>query len=254
MKITILGSGTCVPSLERSSCSILVETEKSKILFDCGAGTIRRLLEAGIAIFEITHIFFSHLHPDHTGEFVSFLFSTKYPPDLRQRQPFTVVAARGFVDFYEGLRNVYGAWIEVSDIMNLVELDNRGLDHFSSDDFTVESLPMNHTPQSLGYRIMSHKDSRSVVYSGDTDYSENLIELSQGTDLLISECALPDEIKVQGHLTPSLAGGIAQKAGVKRLLLTHFYPQCDSVDIISQCRKTYDGEIIPAHDLMTISF
>jgi ribonuclease BN (tRNA processing enzyme) len=228
MKVTIIGSGTCVPSLERSSCSVLVETEKSKILFDCGVGTIRGLLKAEVTISELTHIFFSHLHPDHTGEFVSFLFSTKYPPDLSIREPFTVVAARGFGEFYEGLKNVYGHWIQLPGILNLAELDNTEKDRFISDDFTIESLPVNHTPRSLGYRIIS--EGKSVVYSGDTDYCENMITLSQGADLLISECALPDELKVTGHLTPSLAGEIAQKAGAKKLVLTHFYPQCEGLD------------------------
>jgi ribonuclease BN (tRNA processing enzyme) len=251
MKITIIGSGTCVPSLKRSSSSVLIQTEKSKILFDCGAGTMRRLLEAGVTISELTHIFFSHLHPDHTGEFVSFLFSTKYPPDLNRRKPFTVIASYGFGEFYEELKKVYGEWIKLPDIMNIVELDNTRQDRFVSEDFTVESLPMNHTPQSLGYRVMSQ--GKSVVYSGDTDYCENLITLSQGADLLISESALPDELKVPGHLTPSLAGEIAQKAGAKRLVLTHFYPQCESVDMKGQCRKTYNGEVFLAHDLMSLT-
>ena len=107
-------------------------------------------------------------------------------------------------------------------------------------------------PESIGYRITSDNE-RSVVYSGDTDYSENLITLSYNVDLLISECSLPDEIKVPGHITPSLAGDMAQKAGAKKLLLTHFYPQCEDVDIKAQCRKTYNGEIILAQDLMTIT-
>ncbi|MBW1822481.1 MAG: ribonuclease Z, partial [Deltaproteobacteria bacterium] len=77
--VTILGSGTCVPSLKRSSCSVLVEVSDSKLLFDSGPGTMRRLLEAGITIFDISFIFYSHLHPDHTGELVTFLFATKYP-------------------------------------------------------------------------------------------------------------------------------------------------------------------------------
>ena len=69
-KITLLGSGTCVPSLSRSSCSILLETRGNRILFDAGAGTIRRLLEAGTTIFDISYIFLSHFHPDHSAEIV----------------------------------------------------------------------------------------------------------------------------------------------------------------------------------------
>ncbi|MGD9042692.1 MAG: MBL fold metallo-hydrolase, partial [Desulfobacterales bacterium] len=65
IKLTILGSGTCVPSLKRSSCSILMQIGASRLLFDSGPGTMRRLLEAKTTIFDITHIFYSHFHPDH---------------------------------------------------------------------------------------------------------------------------------------------------------------------------------------------
>jgi ribonuclease BN (tRNA processing enzyme) len=92
----------------------------------------------------------------------------------------------------------------------------------------------------------------SVVYSGDTDFSDNLVALSQNTDLLICEAALPDSLKVKGHLTPSLAGQIASNAQVKQLVLTHFYPECDDVDIEKECRKTYSGPLIIAEDLITI--
>jgi ribonuclease BN (tRNA processing enzyme) len=59
-------------------------------------------------------------------------------------------------------------------------------------------------------------------------------------------------MKVEGHLTPSLAGRIAAEAGAKKLLLTHFYPECESADIEAQCRKTYDGPLILARDLMVV--
>ena len=91
-----------------------------------------------------------------------------------------------------------------------------------------------------------------MVYSGDTDYTENLIELAGDADLLICESAVPDDMRVNGHLTPSLAGEIATRAGVRKLVLTHFYPECDHADIKQECRKTYGGPLILAEDLMRI--
>ncbi|MDY6837320.1 MAG: MBL fold metallo-hydrolase [Thermodesulfobacteriota bacterium] len=252
MKITILGSGTCVPSLKRSSCSVLIQIDKKWLLFDSGAGTMRRLLEAGVTIDRISHLFYSHLHPDHSGELVPFLFSTKYPETYRRRTPFTVIAAKGFVDFYKKLKLAYGEWIEMSPgLMRILELDNKIGDHLDCGLFDVDSLPMNHTDKSLAYRITA-PNGCSVVYSGDTDVCENLVTLAKDADLLICESALPDEMKVPGHLTPSLAGHIATQAGVKRLVLTHFYPECDRVDVSAQCRKTYQGDLVLAEDLLEI--
>ncbi len=250
--VTILGSGTCVPYLKRSSCSVLMAVGDSKLLFDSGPGTMRRLLEAGTAIFDISHIFYSHFHPDHSGEFVPFLFATKYPNKQQRKSTLTVTAGTGFLDFYSRLKSVYGQWIELEpDFLTLMELDHKNPDSNQFKDFSVESAPMAHNEESIAYRINS-PDGSSVVYSGDTDYTENLIELSGNADLLICESAVPDDMRVNGHLTPSLAGEIATRAGVRKLVLTHFYPECDHADIKQECRKTYGGPLILAEDLMRI--
>ena len=108
-----------------------------------------------------------------------------------------------------------------------------------------------HSPESIAYRI-TDPGGCSAVYTGDTDYSETIIDLAKNTDLLICECAMPDGLKVKGHLTPSLAGELATKAGVRQLVLTHFYPQCDTEDIAAQCRRTYAGPLMLAEDLMQL--
>jgi ribonuclease BN (tRNA processing enzyme) len=252
ISVTILGSGTCVPSLKRSSCSILMKIRDKFLLFDSGAGTMRRLLEYGIEIFDISFVFYSHFHPDHTAELVPFLFANKYPDGSRRNIPLTLTAGRGFTKFYDNLKNVYGRWIELGpDLLTIVELDNTGHDMIAFDDFKVESLPVEHNPESIAFRITG-PGGTSAVYSGDTDFSENLVTLSKDADLLVCESALPDELKVKGHLTPSLAGEIATRANVRKLVLTHFYPECNRVDIEKQCRKTYSGPLLLAEDLMQI--
>lgn len=252
LAITILGSGTCVPSLQRSACSLLMETNGQKLLFDAGAGTMRRLLEAGQSIFEIDYIFFSHLHPDHTGELVSFLFSNKYSDGSLRRRPLTLVGGKGLDRHFQGLGRVYGQWIDLAPAtLQIVELDINGPDQMAGEGFQVQSMPVVHNDESLAYRVTS-SGGCSAVYSGDTDFSDDLISLARGTDVLICESALPDELKVSGHLTPSLAGTIATRAQVGKLILTHLYPQCDTVDIAKQCRRTYKGPLVLAQDLLPI--
>jgi len=253
VKVTILGSGTCVPSLRRSSCSILVETGGAKLLFDMGAGTMRRLLEADVTIGEISHLFFSHLHPDHTGELAAFLFASKYPDGRRRRSRLRITAAEGFMAFYDALAGVYGSWIELEEgIVDIFEMSSTGPDFMQLDFSDLSTAPMAHTESSIGYRL-TMPDGTSVVYTGDTDYCENAVRLATDADLLVCECALPDGMKVDGHLTPSLAGRIASEARVKHLVLTHFYPECDGVDIEAQCGKTYSGGLLIAEDLMQIA-
>ncbi|HAY38436.1 MAG TPA: MBL fold metallo-hydrolase [Desulfobacteraceae bacterium] len=254
LSVTILGSGTCVPSLKRSSCSALMRTGDNILLFDSGVGTMRRLLEAGVEIFDVSFIFYSHFHPDHTGELAPFLFSNKYPDGSRRKKPLTLVAGNGFLKFYKNLKLVYGHWIELdTNLLNIIELDNTNYDKRRFDNFKVESIPVEHNPESIAYRITG-SEGISVVYSGDTDFSDNLVMLSKDADLLICESALPDELKVKGHLTPSLAGEIAKRANVRKLVLTHFYPECDRADVEKECRKTYAGPLVLAEDLMKIEF
>lgn len=250
--MTILGSGTCVPSLERSSCSLLVEAGGAKLLFDMGAGTMRRLLEAGITIDQITHLFFSHLHPDHTGELASFLFASKYPDGRRRRSRLRITAAEGFMAFYDALAGVYGSWIELEEgIVDIFEMSTAGSDLMQLDFAELTTAPVAHTESSIAYRL-TMPDGTSIVYTGDTDYCESAVHLAADADLLVCECALPDGMKVSGHLTPSLAGRIASEARAGHLVLTHFYPECDGVDIEAQCRETYDGGLLIAEDLMRI--
>jgi ribonuclease BN (tRNA processing enzyme) len=252
INVTILGSGTCVPSLKRSSCSVLMQVGTSKLLFDSGPGTMRRLLEAHTTIFEISHIFYSHFHPDHSSEFIPFIFATKYPDNHRRTGPLTVAGGRGFGEFYEGLKTAYGRWIELApQQLNIIEFDNQKSDSRQFEEFTVETAPVAHNPESIAYRLTG-SDGCSAVYTGDTDFCETIINLAQNTDLLICECAMPDRFRVKGHLTPSLAGDLATKAGVRQLVLTHFYPQCDQADIAAECRKTYAGQLILAEDLMQL--
>lgn len=250
IKVTILGSGTCVPSLKRSSCSLFVETGDQKIVLDSGPGTMRRLLETGNEIFDITHMFFSHFHPDHTGELVPFIFANKYPDGTRRKTPLKLIGGKGFKDFFNRLKNVYGEWIELSpEILEILELDNQKLSTLEFQQFRLDSIPVNHRPESIAVKI-SGLNGHSVVYSGDTGFCDNLITLALNTDLFICESAVPDNFQVPGHLTPSLAGEIATKAKVSFLVLTHFYPECDQLDIAKQCRNTYNGKLVLAEDLM----
>jgi ribonuclease BN (tRNA processing enzyme) len=252
IRLTILGSGTCVPSLSRSACAVRVEAGGHTLLIDSGPGTMRRLLEAGTTIFELSHLLYSHLHPDHTAELVPLLFATKYPAGEGRSTPLMVVAGRGFRDFFERLRQAYGGWIDIgSDRFRVVEMDTRGRDGLDLGGVRVQTAPVEHNPESIAFRL-TVPGGKSMVYSGDTDHSEALVDLARDTDLLVCESAFPESHKVRGHLTPAQAGEIARRAGARRLVLTHFYPQCEAADIAAECRRAWAGPLTLAEDLMVI--
>ena len=252
LSLTILGSGTCVPSLERSACALLIEVDNSKLLLDIGSGTIRRLLENKTDIARISHILISHFHPDHTGELASFLFSSKYASIDARQTPLTLIGGKGLSAFFQSLEATYRHWITLpSGLFTIMEMDTFAKDSLKYRDFSVTSMPVKHNDESIAYRIESRK-GKTIVYSGDTDVCNTLKEIAENADLLVCECSFPDHMKVPGHLTPSLAGEIATNANVGQLVLTHFYPQCRITEVEKQCRKTYKGPLTLATDLMKI--
>jgi len=252
MEIIIVGSGTTVPLAERASPSIAVFIDKGFLLMDIGPGTVRQLAIAGLTHEDIDYIAVSHLHPDHTADLIHLLFATRHPPVLKERKPFTVIGPRGFSRFLDLLKRPYGRWLDLPEgLMEIKELNTERGDRRELNGFTLLSAPVRHTPQSIGFRI-EDSSGRSLVYSGDTGPCEELVDLARGADLVILESSFPDGQGVEGHLTPSLAGEIAARAGAKRLVLTHFYPECLRTDIEGQCRKTYQGELILATDLMRL--
>ena len=252
IRVTVLGSGTCVPSLTRSACAVLMTVGGSRLLFDAGPGSMRRLLEAGVRVHTLSHVCISHFHPDHTGELAALIFANKYPDASLRRDPLTMIGGPGFQDFMMRLEGVYGAWIRLdAGMLERLEAPPDGRLRYAGEGWTLETMPVRHNPESVAYRL-AVEGGPSVVYSGDTDYSENLVSLARDTDLLICEAARPDEHPVPGHLTPSMAGRMAAEAGVRRLMLTHFYPDCEDVDLAAQCRRTYTGPILLAKDLLVI--
>ncbi len=247
-RITLLGTGTCVPSLVRSASAALVQTKSETLLVDSGPGTLHRLLEAGVSIDDLTAIFYTHIHPDHTAELVPLLFATKYP-QCHRRQPLTLYGGQGFLAFFNRLKAVYGEWLNPGPgLVRCEELSVSGRDRFTHGELAVSTVPVNHRPESVACRV-SLPSGRSVAFSGDTGPCSALVDLVRGVDLFVCECSTPDDEPVSGHLTPSLAGKMATEAQVGRLVLTHFYPSCDKVDIEKECRRTYDGKLVLGKDL-----
>jgi ribonuclease BN (tRNA processing enzyme) len=253
MKVTILGSGTATPSLKRNSSGLFIETVGANILLDMGPGSLRRMCEAGIDYRNIDLIILTHFHPDHVVDFISFLFASNYAYGPMRTDPFHVVGPVGLKKFHGSLVDIFGSWVIPSNNrMSMHEMSADSPDCLQIKDVGIMSRPAAHSFPSLSYRLEA--DGKSITISGDTDVSENLVDLAKGSHTLICECSLPDSMKAHGHLTPSEAGLIAAGADVARLILTHLYPPCESVDIVSQARRIFKGTVLKAEDLMTVDF
>jgi len=212
---------------------------------------MNRMLQAGVSIDEVDAIFLSHFHLDHCAEIPPFLFATKYPGFSRQKR-LTLVGGTGIKELFDNMNATFRQTIEMPESsFEIIELSDTRKSPFEINSIKIQTAKVEHKPESRAFRFTA-PDGFSLVYSGDTDYSENLIDLSKQADILICESALPDGEKVPGHLTPSMAGEIAARANVKKLVLTHFYPECDAYDLKKQCETKFQGTVILAKDLLRV--
>ena len=246
MKVTIMGSGTMVPSGERNSSGVLIENEGTCSMVDFGYGTMHNLLKRGLTYHDVDRIYFTHNHPDHICDLVPFLFASRYPNDPRMKD-LEIIAGPGFRLFFNTLMRAYKNWLVPTTYkVNVLEQDEETKKY---DGLIVTSKKVKHIELSRGYRFES-ANGKSLAVSGDTDYCDEMIAIGKEVDLMILECSMPDNMKLQGHLTPSECGKLAQKANCRQLCLTHFYPVCDQKDVRVKCLAEYGGELFLAKDLM----
>ena len=245
-ELIVIGSGTGVPSLRRGSPSLALITPSAKVWIDGGPGALRKLLESGTSYLDVDLLLYTHIHPDHISDLVPLLFACRYADQPRLKD-LTCVGGQGFKHYFGQIEKLYGRWIDASSYrLTVEEAPDRPLPF---KDFQMLTKRVAHMEESVAYR-MEFQDGKSLVISGDTEYCQNIVDLARESDLLVLECSFPNGKKVEGHLTPALAGRIASESRSKRLLLTHFYPVCDQFDILTQCRETFAGEVILAEDLM----
>lgn len=249
MELCILGSGTCIPTVDRGPSGLALSLGSHLVFFDGGGGSLRAMPRLGLDFRKVDFHCITHFHPDHAIDLIPLLFAMNYTVDFRRSNPLHVVGPLGLKDFYEKMKGIFGHWIEAQTYP--LFFHEAGESRIDFQDFSFETLPMAHAEPSIGFRL--NAPNQSLVYSGDTDYCGNIVRLGEKTDLLILECSFPEERKKEGHLTPALAGRIAREAQCKKLLLTHFYPVFQGHNIREECRKEYSGEILLAEDGMKIT-
>ncbi len=246
MDITVVGSGTVVPRVERRQSCVTVESGGELLVFDLGSGAVRGMLRADLAPFALDRIFFTHFHPDHTVDVVPLLFSIKYGAQEERTRPLYLTGPEPFRDFWDSAANVWGEFMLGDYPTEVSELPHRCPSSLDLPGCRLSWAPAEHRPESIAYRLDG--EGGAFVYTGDTEYSESVVELARAAHTLLIECSFPDASPVPGHLTPSSAARIASEAGVERVVLTHIYPAVAALDLVSEVGRGYGGEVLVAVD------
>lgn len=260
LTFTTLGTNSGpIPNPKRLESANLVRYGDTAILVDVGDGASQQLVKAGLPIGAPKTVLISHLHFDHTGGLFAFLGQRHQSRNLEPITIFGPRGIKATVDglraaMKEGnivAGTIIGAGMGADDRITVVELGDG--DRFQVGPVKVTAATNSHyatfppgspaaeIPVSLSYRF--DVPGRSVVYTGDTGPSANVETLAKGADLLVSEVMDPSlaiaHIKEQNlnapapvlkivedhfrreHLSPDEVGRMAERAGVKALVLTH---------------------------------
>ena len=278
-RLILLGTaGGPRPRKTRSAPAQVIVVDGTAYVVDCGDGVARQLVLAGIPLANLRHVFLTHQHSDHNADYGNLLLLA-WTAGLRTRvdawgPPPLEQMTRHFMEM-----NSYDIATRIKDegriplqpLVHVHELRKGGV-VLQDENVRVRATLVDHPPvvPAFGYRFDA--EDRSIVISGDTRPSDNLIELAQGADILVHDALYAPAIDrlvagvpnapdlkrsiLSHHTTAEDAGRVAQAAGVKTLVLSHLIPPEDPEVTdqmwIDAASANFRGRVVVGKDLLEL--
>jgi ribonuclease Z len=268
-RVILLGKGTPNPEPHHMGPAVAVVSGDRVYLVDCGPGVVRRAAEAGLEMEQLTRVFVTHLHSDHTAGYPDLILT---PPNSGRVAP---LGAFGPPGLRAMTAHVLAAWKQDLDIRlhGTQPVDPRGFAVEAHDvkpgevyrdagmrvvAFAVEHGAMKHA---YGYRFEA--PDKTIAISGDTTYSKSLIAAAKGCDILVHEVysakglaeRTPDWQRYHAayHTAAPDVGRVAAEVRPKKLVLYHLLPMGQTPDeVVQEVRRYFDGTIVYGKDLDVI--
>lgn len=243
MKVAILGSGDAFGSGGRFNTCLHVEAGVEQMLLDCGSSSMVALNRAGIDRNQLSTLLFTHFHGDHFGGLPAFLLEAQFVS--RRTQPLTIAGPRGVeqralqaieTDFPGASGNAWRFPISYVEVTPEAPALVAGI--------AVEAFPMVHDQRAgpcQGYRLKH--DGKVFAFSGDSAWTDALIPLSTGADILLVECYTWDRV-LANHLDYGTLRARRADLGAKRIVLTHMGPQMLAREDELPEARAYDGMVL----------
>jgi len=272
------GGPTLATRTGRSNSATLLLINNTPYVVDCGYGVSRQLIQAGVSLDSVRHIFITHHHSDHDLEYGTLFYNIWQARKSPQVDAYGPVGIKKMTnDFFAYLkfdidtRMLDEGTNDPRKLLTIHEFDRAGL-VMRNDDVKVTSIQVVHPPITQSYAYRFDAQDRSIVISGDTAYAPKLAEFAKGAEVLIHEAMYlpaidkliqqnPNSKRLREHLLASHTstedvGRVAAQAGVKTLVLTHLVPGDDPSITDEQwsegARKHFAGKIIVGKDLLEV--
>jgi len=275
MKVVLLGTkGGPTPSAYRAPAAVAIFIDGFLYLVDCPSGVAGQVAKAGFRLDQLSQIFVTHNHSDHVvdagnlmvlawGSGLTLPVTLHGPPPLKQIVSRSLAAS----SYDTAVRMREEGRPPLKPLVKVHEISAAGM-VYQDARVRVTSALVDHFTVKPAFAFRFDTATRSVVVSGDTTYSDKLVQLARGADLLIHEAmylpgidqlangnAMLKEHLLRSHSTTEQVGLVAARSGVKKLVLSHLVPAFPSISDemwLRGVRKTFKGEAVVGRDLQEV--
>jgi len=286
MEITILGTGTPLPSNDRCGGAQLITSGDDAIVIDMGWGAARRLIASGFPLARVNAIFFTHMHSDHITDLPDLMIMRW---TMGATQPLVIYGPEGTRQMADGFHSALQADIGYRFAHHGEKLSREGIAYEVHEvpatkearhiadvgGISVSSFEVDHWPVAPAFGFKVEAGGKTAVFSGDTKKVQSLVDAARGADVLVSEAVnagfMMDRVNllrsrgdertagilveaIDYHVQPHEVAEMARDAGVKRVIITHLLPPIANDDglearFIEGMSEIYGGPIEVARDL-----
>jgi ribonuclease BN (tRNA processing enzyme) len=212
LDLLFLGSGNAFAAQGRAFSSFLLD---GRYLFDCGPTVLQQLAKAGLQTDDIDVVFISHFHADHFFGLPFLFLDARYGG---RTKPLTIVGPPGLEERTKQLMAL--GYARILDEAHFERRYIEVTDDFSGRacDLAFRAAQVKHVPDLECYAFRAELEGRTLVYSGDSTLCDGLLCLSQGADVIVTECSCKGN---DVHLTPAGVETVAKQSPGARVIVTH---------------------------------
>ena len=247
--VTILGSGSAIPTYQNSPASQIVTMCDKAFMIDCGEGTQLTMRQMGIKTARLYSVFISHLHGDHCFGLIGLISTFGM---LRRTQPLHIYAHADLQKLLQPQLEYHCKGLTYELVFHNIDPYKKEV-IFSDRTITVETIPLKHKVPTCGFLFWEHhrdtEPRKRYAYCSDTAYSEKIVPIIEGVDTLYHESTYVDEYEdrcpATMHSTARHAAMIADKAHVGQLLIGHFSSRVDDHNLfLTQAKEVFPNTLL----------
>lgn len=216
--LTVIGCGDAVASGGIRNTCFCVQAPSGGFLIDCGASAVPGLKQHNIKLDDINTILLTHFHGDHYGGVPFLLLEAAIYGRVK---PLTIAAPAGAKDKIAQLLHLLYPGTQVLEKLDVRFIEYMTTETISMNKITLKAFKVIHSPESLPHGLRITVDEKVIAYSGDTEWTDALIALSDNADLFICECNFFD-LQIKNHMNYTTLKTKLPQLNCKQLLLTHF--------------------------------